>query len=62
MVEHVYNPETVVYEQLEAATVEVARLRQRLEAMTDEGDRRIVRRQLAETESRIAALQRRLRS
>ncbi|NBC11264.1 MAG: hypothetical protein GVY24_05935 [Planctomycetes bacterium] len=61
MVEHVYNPETEVFEQLEAAAVEVARLRRKLEGLTDEQDRAVVKRQLSETETRIEALQRRLR-
>ncbi len=61
MVEHVYNPETEVFEQLESATVEAARLRRKLEDLAHDNDRAIVRRQLTETETRIKALQRRLR-
>ncbi len=61
MVEHVFNPESVLLEQLETATVEAVRLRQKLAELTDEDDRKIIRRQLEETEQTIAALQRRLR-
>ncbi len=63
MVEHVYNPETALYEQLEAATVEAASLRRKLEGMAEgqDHDRQVVRQQLGEIEQRIASLQRQLR-
>ncbi len=61
MVEHVHNPETEAFEQLEAATVEAARLRRRLKDLDDPQDRQVVKRQLTETEARIESLQCRLR-
>lgn len=56
-----HNPETEAFEQLEAATVEAARLRRRLKQLDDPQDQQVVKRQLTETEARIKALQRRLR-
>lgn len=62
MVEHVYNPETEVYEQLEALAVEAARLRRKLESIGDATERSVVERQLRETEAMILARQRQLQA
>lgn len=62
MADPTLSPEARTLEQLETATIEAAQLRSRLDTMTDPRDREIIRRQLTDTETRIAALQRRLRS
>ncbi len=55
-----YNPETALYEQLEALTVEARQIKQKLAEATGESDREVLERQLLETEHRIETLKRRL--
>lgn len=52
--------ENEVRERIEAAMIEAARFRRRLESPLPEEDRRVVRRQLEELENEIAAMRRRL--
>ncbi len=56
-----YNPETVVYEKLEALEVEARQLAQKRNAAANDNDRTILERQLKEIEEEIAGLKRKLK-
>lgn len=57
----VYNPETKLYERLEALAVEARQLAHKRDAAADADDRAVLDQQLREVEERIAHLRRRLK-
>lgn len=58
----IYNPETVIFEKLEALTVEARRLKHLGEQATDANDRKTLDRQRHEVEQQIEQLKRKIRA
>lgn len=56
-----YNPETKIYERLEALEVEARELAQKRDKAPDADDRKILDRQLKEIENEIALLRKKLK-
>jgi hypothetical protein len=57
----VYNPETQVFERLEALEVEARELARKRDAAATPQDRQVIGRQLQEVEAQIDALKRKLK-
>lgn len=58
----VYNPETLLFEQLESLTVQARQFKLKLDVAQHPSDRRIIERQLRDVERQIELLKRRLQS
>jgi hypothetical protein len=56
----VYNPEADIMAEIERLEIEARETRTRIEHAANEADKRVLNRLLRETESRIAALRKRL--
>jgi hypothetical protein len=56
-----YNPESSIYERLEALAVQARQLAQKRDAAASAQDRAVLQRQLEEVEARVDRLKQRLR-
>jgi hypothetical protein len=59
-VSEVYNPESALFERVEALALEVRQLLRRRDQAVHANDRQVIERQLRETEDRLQILRRRL--
>ncbi len=56
-----YNPETKIYEELEALEIEARQFAQKRDNVKDPQDRKMYEQQLSEVEGRIAVLKKKLK-